>query len=77
MASGILKQLSERAVPPPPEEFDRELNTRLNDRLLLAQLADFVCRAIPYTFLEFGRALVGSVLTAITGHAPGQRRRRR
>jgi hypothetical protein len=76
MASGMLKRLSEQSVPPPPEAFDRELNTRLNDRLLVSQLVDFVFRALPYASFEFGRALVGLAVTTLTGRLPRDRRRR-
>ena len=77
MAGGLLKRLSEKRVPPTPETFDSELNRRLNDRLLFTQLLDLFCRAIPYTCLEFSRALVGFVILTFTGLAPGDRRRRR
>lgn len=77
MVGGLLKRLAEQRVPPPPETFETELNTRLNDRLFFLQLLDLVCRAIPYTFLEFGRALVGFVVFTFTGRTPGDHRRRR
>ena len=77
MVSGLLKRLSEKQVPPPPVTFESELNTRLNDRLLISQVLDFVCRAMPYTFMEFGKALIGLVVLTLTGRSPGDRRRRR
>lgn len=76
MSSGVLKRLSEQQVPPPPAALDREVNTRLNDQLLLAHVVDFVFRAMPYTFLEFGRALLALAFTTLTGQTPGPRRRR-
>ena len=77
MVSGLLKRLAQQRVPPPPETFERELNTRLNDRLLFTQLVDFVCRAMPTACFEFGRALVGLAIVTLTGRSPGDRPRRR
>jgi hypothetical protein len=79
MVTGLLKRLSQQQVPPPPspETFDSELNTRLNHRLLISLLVDLVGRAIPYTFLEFSRAAIGFAKLTLTGHWPGERRRRR
>jgi len=77
MVSGLLKRLAEQQVPPPPETFENELNTRLNDRLLFTQFVELACQALPFACLEFGRALVGLAVLTLTGKPLGDRRRRR
>ena len=77
MVSGLLRRMAGERVPPPPETFENELNTRLNDRLLFTQFLELACQAMPYACLEFGRALVGLAVLTLTGKPWGDRRRRR
>ncbi len=56
MPKNLLEQLSSQLPPPVPAEFDGRLRRRLNHRLLLAHLVDFVFRAVPYALLHLLRA---------------------
>lgn len=62
----LLEQLGRREVPPVPSTLDEEVHQRVNQRLLLAHLTDFVLQAMPAAMLEFAKALEGLVRYSLT-----------
>lgn len=67
MGSDFLEQLADVEVPPPPENFDRQLHQRVNRSLLAVQLTDLVCGALPWAVWHMCRALGGLVTLTVTG----------
>jgi hypothetical protein len=67
MANDFLEQLAEFDVPPPPAEFGRQLHVRMNRTLVIVQLIEFACGAVPRALWELGRALGGWARFTLTG----------
>ena len=63
----FLEQLAELDVPPPPERFTSELHDRVNRSLVLVQLVELACAAVPYAVMELSRALGGLVRYSLCG----------
>jgi hypothetical protein len=76
MANDFLERLADVDVPPPPAEFDGELHLRVNRSLVIVQLVELVCGALPWAVCELSRALAGFVRFTITGKYDSAKRRR-
>jgi hypothetical protein len=76
MADDFLDQLAELDVPPPPAGFDSQLHGRVNRTLLLQQMVELMCEAIPLMVVEFGRAMRGALRFTLTGKYESSRRKR-
>jgi len=64
-----LEKLAEIPIPPapPPKVFDRAVHQRINSRLLVGQIVEFVFRGCGFAMVHFAKALVGAVRLTITG----------
>ncbi len=73
MPTDLLEQLAELPVPPPPspQQFDRAIHRRINDRLIVGQLVDFFLRGFGFAALHFARALIGLLRLTFTGKFDG------
>jgi hypothetical protein len=69
MSTDLLEKLAALPVPPPPaqQKFDRAVHDRINSRLIVGQVIDFVLRGFAFATLHFFRALVGFVRLSLTG----------
>jgi hypothetical protein len=67
MSLNALEQLKEMEVPPRPENLQRGVHDRLNTRLLVVQLVEFVVLTLPFTFVHFLGALVGALSYSFSG----------
>ena len=58
MSTDLLEKLAELPVPPPPsqQKFDRAVHDRINSRLIVGQVIDFVLRGFAFATLHFFRA---------------------
>ena len=74
MENHLLEQLGEVEVPPLPKDFDRQVHSRLNSRLLVAHLADLALRGLPTAVMHFAWAWVGLVRFSLTGRFETARR---
>lgn len=78
MTIDLLERLREAEVPEVPADIDLRIHQRLNTSLVLNHLVDFVCRALPYAFVEFAKPLSDLVRqTATTVHDDDSLARRR
>lgn len=55
MTIDLLEQLREAEVPEIPADMDQRIHERVNTSLTINHLVDFLCRALPATFLEFAK----------------------
>ena len=64
-----LEKLAEIPIPPapPPKAFDRAVHVRINSRLLVGQILEFVFRGCGFAIVHFGKAIIGAVRLTITG----------
>jgi hypothetical protein len=67
MASNLFEQLADLEVPPPPDQFDRQLHERVNRSLVQTQLVDLIVSGLPWALLHFARAFVGLITFTLTG----------
>ena len=67
MANDFLEQLAELDVPPPPAGFGEQLHVRVNRSLVIVQLIEFACGALPCALWELSRALGAWVRFTLTG----------
>jgi hypothetical protein len=69
MSTDLLEKLAALPVPPPPaqQKFDRAVHDRINSRLIVGQVIDFVLRGFAFATLHFFRALIGFVRLTLTG----------
>ena len=72
MSHDLLEQLAETVVPPPPADFDRSVHQRLNRTLVVGQLVEFVCVALPFAVAEFVRAIGAAALYTSSGRYPAR-----
>jgi hypothetical protein len=70
MKQDLLERLAEATVPPLPADFDRAVHQRLNRTLVVGQLAEFACVALPCALAEFARALAAATLFTSSGKYP-------
>jgi len=63
----LLEQLAELEVPPPPAKFDTQLHDRVNRTLVREQLLDLFVRGLPWTALQFFKAVLGVLSYTLTG----------
>lgn len=75
MASDFLEQLADAEVPPPPASFDRQLHERVNRSLLLVQLTDLVCGALPWALWHMSQALGGLISLTVCGKFQDERKK--
>ncbi len=68
--NNLFEQLSKTQPPPAPSDFGQQVHQRLNSRLLVVHLADFVTRCLPYAMFHFSLALIGLILFTLTGRFP-------
>lgn len=73
MNHDILDRLAEREVPPLPANFDRSVHQRLNQVLLVGQVAELLFRTLPYALGHFGQGLLGAVVFTLSGQFPVSR----
>jgi hypothetical protein len=77
----LLEKLADVPVPPapPPQQFDRGIHQRINNRLLLGQIFDFTLQGFGFAALNFSRAMLGLLRLTFTGKfdapKPGSRQR--
>lgn len=64
MSQDLFEQLAARDVPPPPEQFNRQLHGRLNMVLSGVHLLEFVCRAAPLAAWEMAAGLCAAFCRA-------------
>ena len=64
-----LEKLAEIPIPPapPPKAFDRAVHERINSRLLVGQILEFVFRGCGFAIVHFAKAIIGAVRLTITG----------
>jgi hypothetical protein len=68
MASDILEQLAEAEVPPAPvDKLEQGFNERLNNRLVVQHLLDFVFRGLPFAAWHMTRGMLAVVYFTIAG----------
>ena len=70
MASDLFDQLAASDVPPPPEQFDRQVHQRLNRALVAMHLLDLVARAVPWGLVHLARAAAAALRFTLTGRYP-------
>jgi hypothetical protein len=70
MTHDLLEQLAETTVPPLPADFDRSVHQRLNRTLVVGQLVEFVCVALPCSLAELARAMVAAAVYTSSGRYP-------
>ena len=70
MTHDLLERLAETTVPPLPADFDRSVHQRLNRTLVVGQLVEFVCVALPCSFVEFLRAMAAAAVYTSSGRYP-------
>ena len=78
MPMDLFEKLADVPVPPPPpsQAFDRTLHKRINDRLFVGQLFDFVFRGCGYAALHFARASWAVLRLTFTGKLDGKSARK-
>jgi hypothetical protein len=64
-----LEQLAEIPIPPapPPKVFDRAVHERINSRLLVGQIVEFVFRGCGFAMVHFAKAVIAAARFTITG----------
>jgi len=69
MSMDLLEKLAELPVPPPPPQgnFGRAVHERINNRLIVGQIVDFLVRGFAFASVHFLRALIGFVRLTLTG----------
>jgi len=69
MPVDLLEKLAEIPIPPapPPKVFDRGVHQRINSRLLVGQILEFVFYGCTFALLHFARAVIGAIRFTITG----------
>ena len=70
MDHDLLEQLADTTIPPLPADFDRAVHQRLNRTLVVSQLIEFVCVALPFALAEFARATAAAALYTLSGRYP-------
>ncbi|HWB10862.1 MAG TPA: hypothetical protein VG826_16650 [Pirellulales bacterium] len=75
MTHDPLEQLAQATVPPLPADFDRAVHQRLNRTLVVGQLTEFACLALPCALAEFARALAAAALYTSSGKYPAAEER--
>jgi hypothetical protein len=69
MSTDLLEKLAELPVPPPPPQrnFERAVHVRINNRLIVGHVIDFLVRGFAFATVHFFCALVGFVRLTLTG----------
>jgi hypothetical protein len=67
MSTDFLDQLAHDEIPPVPVELGVEVHREVNRHLLAIQMLDFAARALPWAFLQFGRAVWAVVRFTVVG----------
>lgn len=67
MSDDPFEQLAVEEVPPPPANFERRFQLRLNNFLIALHIVEFVCRTMPYALGHFALGFVGFVKCSFTG----------
>jgi len=69
MPVDLLEKLAEIPIPPAPapKVFDRAVHQRINSRLLVGQILEFLFRGCGFAIMHFGKAIIGAVRLTITG----------
>ena len=67
MATNLLDQLQDTEVPPPPVMIRREVHDRLNQWLLVAQIAELVVYGFGHAAAQFGATVLGLMNFTLTG----------
>jgi hypothetical protein len=64
-----LEKLAEIPIPPapPPKVFDRAVHERINSRLLMGQILEFIFRGCGFAMMHFAKAVIGAIRFTITG----------
>jgi hypothetical protein len=64
-----LEKLAEIPIPPAPPSkvFDRGVHERINSRLLVGQILEFVFRGGSFAIAHFAKAIIGAIRLTITG----------
>lgn len=70
MAQSVFDQLGEQRVPERPPEFQRRVHERLNARLVVAHIVEFMAEVLPFACFHFLNSLGGAVFFSITGRYP-------
>ncbi len=75
MSIDLLEKLAELPVPPapPPQTFDRAVHQRINSRLIVGQMSDFVLRGSAFGIAHFAKATLGLLRFSFTGKFPEQK----
>ena len=69
MPIDLLEKLAEIPIPPAPapQTFDREVNKRINSRLIVGQVTDLLLRGFVFGIIHFTWAALGVVRYTFTG----------
>lgn len=69
MAIDLLEKLAEIPIPPAPlpQTFDREVNKRINSRLIVGQVLDLLLQGFVFGIVHFTWAALGVVRYTFTG----------
>ena len=67
MANNLLDQLGQSEVPPAPVEIRRDVHDRLNQWLLVAQIAELVVYGFGYAVMQFASAVLGLTNFTLSG----------
>ncbi len=67
MTQNLLDQLADVEIPPPPDNFDRNVHERLNGRLLLMHTFEFATSVFLYAIITFAQALFAAATFSLSG----------
>lgn len=69
MPVDLLEKLAEIPIPPapPPKVFDRAVHERINSRLLVGQILEFMFLGCGFALVHFAKAVIGAVRLTVTG----------
>ena len=71
----LLDDLSKSEVPPPPDQFSRQLHERLNRTLVVMHFVDLILRGIPWATIKFMRPALALLKYTVSGRFEDQSRR--
>ena len=76
MSDDLFESLAELAVPPVPDNFDREVHQRVNRLLVLEYLVELATKGLWFATVHFARAAWSLVVFTVSGKLGDPRTRR-